>query len=97
MSKPTELILPEDQWTEYNGQKIHWFIGDEIGQHNGWPTSWHAWGAYYDANGKCYPYRMHGNFNSKTRLLSNITVNKKPTNPGSMIYWDENTYNLLTK
>lgn len=94
-NKPTEIKLSEDQWMVYNGCKIHWFIGDGIdwGKNN----LWHAWGAYYDESGKCYPYRLHGEFNSKTRILSNIYVNPKPKNEDSMMYWDQGVYDLLTK
>jgi hypothetical protein len=99
-NKPTEIKLSEDQWMFYNGCKIHWFIGDRLNSNDGmggWPIEWHAWGAYYDESGKCYPYRLHACFNSKTRILSEICVNPKPTNAGSMIYWNEEVYNLLTK
>lgn len=98
--RPTEIKLSEDQWMTYNGHKIHWFIGDRRHVNDGmggWPIEWQAWGAYYDESRKCYPYRLSGYFNSKTRILSNIQVLQKPTDEGSMIYWDETTYNLLTQ
>lgn len=99
-NKPTEIKLSEDQWMVYNGCKIHWFIGDRLSLNDGmggFPAEWHAWGAYYDESGKCYPYRLHGEFNSKTRILSNIYVNPKPKDEASMMYWDQGVYDLLTK
>lgn len=86
MSKPTSQILPTDHITEYNGQKVKWFIGD-TDFNNG---LWQAWGS---CNG--HAYQMFAHFNYSTRELSGIKV--LPRVAGQDYYFHKETYDLLTK
>ena len=88
MSRPTEQILPDTFITEYNGQQVKWFIGDwysRIGY-------WQAWGS---VNGRAY--QMGANFSWKTRALKDITVFKKTGIKEQDYYFDQETFDLLTK
>ena len=91
-NKPTSEILPMDHYLKYNGQRVHWFIGDGIfaeGQ-NGFTNRWHAWGS---CNGKAY--QMYATYNSNTRELMGIKV--LPKVQGQDHYFHQPTYDLLTK
>ncbi len=96
-NKPSFFFLPQDHCTVYNRQKIHWFIGDgkwRAGETYR-PRLWHAWGAYYDEAGKCYPYVMYAVYDSTSRMLSEITV--LPKRPGQEYYFNQNVFDILTK
>lgn len=97
--KPSEIVLPEGQYMEYNGVRVHWFIGD----FNDRAGFWEAWGSCYDSAGKLRPYQLFGLYDQgrgrsgiqkkkNPRRLFNILVLNDPNN----IYYHEETYNRLT-
>lgn len=82
--KPTTQKLPTDHYTEYNGQKVHWFIGDFDADND----HWQAWGS---CNG--HAYQLFAKYHEGTRTLFDIIVLYDPNNP----YHHQETYELLTK
>lgn len=76
------MILPPDHFTEHNGQKVHWFIGD----FNSDLEAWEAWGS---CNG--HAYQMFSLYRAK-ELLNPIVLSDE-SNP----YFHKETYDLLTK
>ncbi len=83
MNKPISYVLPEDHYMEYNGIRVHWFIGDLNSK-----SCWEAWGSCL---GKAY--QLFAWYNRETKELTEICVNK---DNGSSYFSQEN-YNLLTK
>jgi hypothetical protein len=100
------MILPEDQYTEYNGVKVHWVIGDinhSRAKESGLNPHWKGQagnvimiddGSIWEAWGSCLgrPYQLSAWYNGITRELSDIQVNDDREN----YYFHEETYNALT-
>lgn len=100
-------ILPNDHYTEFNGIKIRWFIGDintskakELGLNPRWTgelgsTKLIDSGPYWEAWGSCLgkAYQLFAWFDTETRELIDI---HPLANNGSPYFKQEN-FDLLTK
>lgn len=73
-----------DKYGIYNGVPVKWFVGDK----NFGENYWHC---HASANGKMY--QLHGTLKDGGSDIENISVN---SDKGSY-YFDEVTFNLLTK